>query len=741
MVRVRAAQPVDDAGRIDLERWLEQFAQDQPALNAGRVRAAAELSAQAEEKAIATNTVWDAVRSSFETGLEMAEMLAELRVDEDGIVAAIVYRAVRENQITLNHVRKQFGETVAGIVDGVLRMAAISEVRLADSSPVLGQKTDQSEQARRLLVSIVDDVRVALLKLVERTCAMRAVAKSPPEKRIRLAREITSVYVPLAQRLGIGHIKWELEDLAFRYTEPLTYKRIAGLLDEKRGARQEYIDRVIALLQRHLRMIGIEAVVEGRAKHIYSIWRKMQTKSIPFTQVHDVRAVRLLVDTQRECYSALGVVHSLWRNIREEFDDYIASPKGNGYRSLHTAVVGPEDKVLEVQIRTRDMHEEAEYGVCAHWRYKDDESEEPTDDVEDSYGEKINWLRQIVDWQEELGDLSDLGRELLADVDLNRIYVFTPEGHVVDMSPASTPVDFAYRVHTEVGHRCRGAKVNGRVVPLNTQLASGDRVEVITGDEAEPRREWLFPHLGYVSTSRARVKIQNWFGRRAREKNIAEGKRMLVEELDQLGLEPDLEDVIAALGYDSADDLFRALGSGEQEVVDFLDLMEAEVDHQSALFEQSAAYASDVSAVKGLGALEYTIARCCQPVPGDSITGVVDEYEHVHVHRTDCLQALRADLDRATVQVEWDEDVATTFSVNVEIDAYDRKGLLYEICGVLMEEDINVGKIIHDANRRTNKVVLRLRLEIASINDLLKILEKVGRIANVISARRTASNF
>ena len=740
MVRVRAAQPVDDAGRVDLERWLERFLDEHPALDAERLRRVAELSAQAEEKAISTNTVWDPVRSSFETGLEMAEMLADMHVDEDGIVAAIIYRAVRENQVTLKHIRKQFGEAVGAIVDGVLRMAAISDVRLADSSPVLGQRTDQGEQARRLLVSIVDDVRVALLKLAERTCAMRAVAKSPPEKRIRLARESTSVYVPLAQRLGIGHIKWELEDLAFRYTEPLTYKRIAGMLDEKRGARQEYIEQVIELVQRHLRIIGIEAVVEGRAKHIYSIWRKMQTKNIPFTQVHDVRAVRLLVASQRECYSALGVVHSLWRNIRDEFDDYIAPPKGNGYRSLHTAVVGPQDKVLEIQIRTREMHEEAEYGVCAHWRYKDDESGELLDEA-DPYGEKINWLRQIVDWQEELGEMSDLGRELLADVDLNRIYVFTPEGHVVDMNPAATPVDFAYRVHTEVGHRCRGAKVNGRVVSLNSRLTSGDRVEIITGDDAEPRREWRYPHLGYVSTSRARLKIQSWFGRRAREKNIADGKRMLVRELDQLGIEPDIDDVMVNLDYESLDDLFLALGSGEQEVLDLLDLMEADVDHQSALFEQGAALAQDVSLVKGLGALEYTVALCCQPVLGDSITGIVDEREHVHVHRADCLQALRADLDGATVQVEWEENVTATFPVNVEIDAYDRKGLLYEICGVLMEEDINVGKIIHDANRRTNKVVLRLRLEIASINDLLKVLEKVGRISNVISARRTASSL
>lgn len=736
MVKVRAEQPRADDGQVDLERWLDRFLVEQPGYCADRIRAVAELSAQAEAKAVATNAVWDEARSSFSTGLEMAEILASMRVDEDGVVAAIIYRAVRENQLTLNHVRKQFGDSTARIVEGALRMAAISNVQLDYSSPVLGQKRDQGEQARRLLISIVDDVRVALLKLAERTCAMRAVAKSPPAKRIRLTREITSVYLPLAQRLGIGHLKWELEDLAFRYTEPLTYKRIAGLLDEKRADRQGYIDRVIALLNKHLKQIGIDAIVEGRPKHIYSIWRKMQEKKIPFSQVYDVRAVRIQVQNPRECYSALGVVHSLWRNIRDEFDDYIAAPKDNGYRSLHTAVVGPEDKVLEVQIRTRDMHEEAEFGICAHWRYKTT----PTGDEPDTFAdEKINWLRQIVDWQDEMGDLSELGRELLADVDQDRIYVFTPEGHVVDMNTRSTPVDFAYHVHTEVGHCCRGAKVNGRVVPLNTQLKSGDRVEVITGDDPSPQREWLYPHLGYVTSSRAKVKIRNWLGRRARKKNIADGKRLLVDELDKLGLEPDLDELLAFVEYETLDDLYRALGSGEVEAVDIVDLIEPMVDLQSALFDQLSVVVPGESIVKGMGALEYTVAGCCQPVRGDSIAGVVDQQEHVHIHRADCLSALRADVEHRLIQVEWDEAVSTSFPVSVEIDAYDRKGLLYEICGVLMEGDVNVEKIIHDADRRTNKILLQLKIEITSINELLKILEKIGRLPNVVSARRTAT--
>ncbi|MEO2174622.1 MAG: HD domain-containing protein, partial [bacterium] len=352
MVKVREEQPLHFDGSINLELWLAQLTEKIPELNLARIREVCDLSQQAEEKAVSTNSVWEEGQSSYKTSLDMANILTELHMDEDGLVAALIYRAVRENQITLNHVKKTFGDKVAGLVEGVLRMAAISNIELSSDQPLLGERSDQLEQARRMLVSLVDDVRVALIKLAERTCAIRNIKKSSPEKRIRLAREIFEIYAPLAHRLGIGYIKWELEDIAFRYLEPTAYKRIAALLDEKRTDRQEYIERVIETLGQKLQLVRIEADIDGRVKHIYSIWRKMRNKGISFTEVYDVRAVRILVPEVNDCYRVLGVVHNLWRNVPHEFDDYIATPKENGYRSLHTAVIGPEGKGLEIQIRT-----------------------------------------------------------------------------------------------------------------------------------------------------------------------------------------------------------------------------------------------------------------------------------------------------------------------------------------------------------------------------------------------------
>lgn len=738
MVKVREQQPLDVDGSVDIELWLCKLNEKNPALNLSRIREVCDLSQQAEEKAIATNTVWAPGHSSFLIGLEMADILTELHMDEDGIVAAIIYRAVRENQVTLNHVKKQFGDEVAALTQGVLRMAAISNIRLGDNRPVLGEYKDQLEQARRLLISLVDDVRVALIKLAERTCAIRTVAKSAPDKRVRLAREVFDIYAPLAHRLGIGHLKWELEDLAFRYLEPLAYKRIAALLDGKRAAREQFIERAIATIESKLRAVNIAADIEGRAKHIYSIWRKMQSKGISFSEVYDVRAVRILVPTINDCYSALGIIHTLWPNIPDEFDDYIATPKENGYRSLHTAVIGPEGKILEVQIRTRDMHEEAEYGVCSHWRYKkdDDEEEEPV-----AYEQRIEWLRNILEWQEEFSDVSGLTKELFSEVSLDRIYVFTPEGHVVDMTPGATPVDFAYRVHTEVGHKCRGAKVNGRVTPLNTPLKTGDQVEIIVGDEAEPRREWLHTHLGYVSTSRARAKIKSWFGHRTKRKNIEEGKKLLMDEFGHLGIDHiDDAELVRLVDYKHPDDLYEAIGSGDLDVLEVVERA-AELVHLDDYDHQLSLVLSDTmderaSPVTGIGDLKYRIADCCKPVPGDSIVGVAEDGGFVMIHQQHCLQALRADIYGRLMRLDWKEDAEKSFPVNIEITAYDRRGLLYDITGIFMRESANVISLSSESEKHSNLVCLKMVIEVASLNGLLRTLEKIEQVSNVIRARR-----
>lgn len=739
MVKEEPTESVD--GSVDLEFWLCQLAENNPRINLSRIRQACELSEQAEEKAIATNTQWEEGRSSYRLGLEMTDILQELRVDEDGLIAGIIYRAVRENQITLNHVRKQFGDGVGDLVEGVLKMAAISNIQFGNRKLILGEKTDQLEQARRMLVALVDDIRVALIKLAERTCAIRAVSTSAPEKRLRLAREVFEIYAPLAHRLGIGHLKWELEDLSLRYLEPLSYKRIAAQLDEKRTARESYIEEIIDELTKKLRQANIEAKLEGRAKHIYSIWQKMRKKGISFSEVYDVRAVRLLVNDVDDCYRALGVVHSLWRNIPHEFDDYIANPKDNGYKSLHTAVIGPEGKVLEIQIRTEDMHEESEFGVCSHWQYKDPDATTGSK----SYEERIEWLRQILEWQDELEDVPDLAKEILTNVNLDRIYMFTPEGHVVDMTPGATPVDFAYRVHTEVGHQCRGAKVNGRVVPLNTTLKSGDQVEIIVGEEADPRREWLHEHLGYVTTSRARVKIQAWFGRREKQKNIDAGKKILLDELAHLGIERlDFTELIDKVEFDNTSDLFYAIALGEIDVVNVIEIA-AEITEpitgdsplKQGLNEEG--HEQRKLLVAGLGGLDYIISDCCNPVPGDSIVGVIDDDNTVHVHLQDCLQALKADVYGRIMRLNWEDKVDTTFPVNIDVHAYDRAGLLYDITGIFMRESTNVLSIQMRSDKQKNLVTLKMQIEVAKLTALLRMLEMIAHLPNVISARRSIS--
>ena len=504
MVKVREDHPVRYDGTVDLDAWLNRLGAGFGAAETGRLRSACEICLQVEQEArqMVTETAWPSGPGCFRTGLEMVEILAELKLDIDSLIAAVLYRAVRERKLSIKKVEEHFGRVVARLIKDVQGMAVISTVLNPARKQVLDQRQDQLDKVRKMLVSIIDDVRVALIKLAERTCAIRAVKDADKEKRQRVAREVFEIYAPLAHRLGIGYIKWELEDLSFRYLKPQDYKKIARLLDEKRIDREQYIDDVVSSLQQALGEAHIEAEVCGRVKHIYSIWRKMNRKGLDFRDLYDIRAVRILTNEVRDCYASLGVVHSLWNHIPQEFDDYIATPKENGYRSLHTAVFGPAGKTLEVQIRTHSMHEEAELGVCAHWKYKGTD----TNNQSDSYEEKIAWLRQVMEWHEELGDLDGIGDQWRADVEPDRIYVFTKDGHVVDLALGATPIDFAYRIHTEVGNKCRGAKVAGRIVPLNHTLKTGDQVEILTASNGHPSRDWLNPDLGYVTTTRARAK-------------------------------------------------------------------------------------------------------------------------------------------------------------------------------------------------------------------------------------------
>ena len=745
MVKVRKDYTTSGDGTVDIERWIRQIESQTHLENPEQFRRACEMAAAIDLKAVREDRIWAPGTSSFRTGIEMAQVLVELHLDQASLVAAILYRAVREERIPLEDVQREFGDEVAGLISGVLQMAAISTIHHPLKGNVLGQTEGQLDNVRRMLVTMIDDVRVALIKLVERTSAIRAVKNAPEQKRMRVAREVFDIYAPLAHRLGIGHIKWELEDLSFRYLHATAYKKIAKLLDEKRLDREDYIKRVISALQDELGSSGIQAVLSGRAKHIYSIWRKMRRKGIDFSQVYDVRAVRILVPEVRDCYAALGIVHTLWRHIPNEFDDYIANPKENGYQSLHTAVIGSEGKVMEVQIRTRDMHEEAELGVCAHWLYKGmDRGNKSV-----GYDAKINWLRQVLEWQEELGDISGLADHLKSDVSSDRVYVFTPEGHVVGMPEGATPVDFAYRVHTEVGHACRGAKVNNRIVPLTYPLRTGDQISILTSNKQAPSRDWLNPSLGYIQTSRARAKATHWFKQQNREQNIVDGRAILEDEFKRLSLyDVDLDELARKVNYPAADDLFAATGAGDIRPTHVAHVAQQMLEPKSEQLDLKLTSKprkpydteSDIQ-IRGVGKLKTQVAKCCKPLPGDPIGGYITVGRGVTVHRQDCITFLNlkdSELNRI-IEVSWGGHPVSVYPVDIEIEAYDRSGLLRDITQALSSSKSDVLAMNTISNKDENTATMTVTLEISSLEQLARLLAQIRNLPNIIDVRRRRS--
>ncbi|MBJ2283070.1 GTP diphosphokinase [Pseudomonas sp. MF6755] len=743
MVQVRAHQPINTDGSINLEAWLDHAVSVDPALDREALKAACEFARESEQQDNAAKNLWAEGTSSFRTGLEIAEILADLKLDQDSLIAAVLYRGVREGHIALPLVSQRFGAVVAKLIDGVLRMAAISASLSPRQSMVLGTQ-GQVENLRKMLVAMVDDVRVALIKLAERTCAIRAVKTADDEKRNRVAREVFDIYAPLAHRLGIGHIKWELEDLSFRYLEPDQYKQIATLLHERRLDRERFISDVMGQLRSELQATGVDADISGRAKHIYSIWRKMQRKGLAFSQIYDVRAVRVLVPEMRDCYTALGIVHTLWRHIPKEFDDYIANPKENGYRSLHTAVIGPEGKVLEVQIRTHAMHEEAELGVCAHWRYKGTDVKAGSN----QYEEKISWLRQVLEWHEELGDIGGLAEQLRVDIEPDRVYIFTPDGHAIDLPKGATPLDFAYRVHTEIGHNCRGAKINGRIVPLNYSLQTGEQVEIITSKHGTPSRDWLNPNLGYITTSRARAKIVHWFKLQARDQNVAAGKTLLERELARLGLpQVDFDKLAEKANMKIAEDMFAALGAGDLRLAQLVNLAQQLVEpergnEQLELIPRKAngykpGKRGDIQ-IQGVGNLMTQMAGCCQPLPGDAIVGYITQGRGVSIHRQDCASVLQLGgrEPERIIQVSWGPVPVLTYPVDIIIRAYDRSGLLRDVSQVLLNERINVLAVNTRSNKEDNTALMSLTIEIPGLDALGRLLGRISQLPNIIETRR-----
>ena len=686
----------------------------------------------------------------------VAKILVQLQVPPTVVAAALLHDTVEDTNVTYEELSNTFGDEIAKLVDGVTKLTNLPRVsqkekqialmegksisEFEDDNSLIKEELQKSrkkelatETLRKTLMAMGDDVRVVLIKLADRLHNMRTLNYVPEHKRTRIAQETLEIFAPLANRLGLWQIKWELEDLSFRYTNPEDYKAIAQKLAERRVNREMEVNRIILDLQKIMEEGGIQAEISGRTKHIYSIYQKMTQKDKSFENILDLRGIRLLVNDIPSCYAALGIIHTHWRPIPNEFDDYIAVPKDNFYQSLHTAVIYSDGKPLEVQIRTREMHYNAEYGIAAHWVYKE------KGDQDDHYQQRINWLRKLMEWRQDVEDAEEFVKGVKTDVFEDRVYVFTPRGDIIDLPVGATPIDFAYMVHTEVGNRCRGAKVNGKLVSLDYRLKTGDQVEILTTKHGGPSRDWLNPHLGLVNTQRARSKIRQWFKRQNREQNLAQGREILDKELHRLGLmDLDISHLAKSFGYKEPDDLYVALGWGDiaiGKLVNFLTEVETSTNDPLLTLKPIEVERRDTDSVSvlGLKGILTNYAKCCNPAPGDDIIGYITRGRGATIHRRDCPNILRIKDKERLVKVSWGEP-RRTFPVMVQVKAFDRQGLMGDISMVLSNEGVNMRDVsVKTANSFAN---INLMLDITDINQLSRVLTLMESLPNVINAFR-----
>jgi GTP diphosphokinase / guanosine-3',5'-bis(diphosphate) 3'-diphosphatase len=669
--------------------------------------------------------------------LAVAQILAELRLPAPAVAAALLHDVVEDTDVTLEEIRKEFGDEVATLVDGVTKLTQLPRVSRGDGrQPPVDEAAQRKaldvETLRKIFLAMGDDVRVVVIKLADRLHNMRTLNHLPPDRRLAIAHETMEIFVPLANRLGIWQMKWELEDLAFRHENPHQYKEIASKLEERRVDRESMMRTIEEKLRTVMHEAGIEAEVHGRPKHIYSIYRKMTRKGVPFESVHDIRAVRILVKDVSSCYVALGVIHNHWVPLPGDFDDYIASPKDNFYQSLHTAVLYDDGKTLEVQIRTLEMHQNAELGIAAHWRYKEGGSRK-----DEAFERRVLWLRSLMDWRQDVDDANDFLDGLKTDVFEERVYVFTPKGDVIDLPAGSTPIDFAYHVHTEIGHHCRGARVNGKLVGLDYRLHTGDQVAVITTRSGGPSRDWLNPHLSMVKSQRALSKIRAWFKRQDQELKVAAGRDILDRELRRLGVENvTYESLSKSFGFVTVNDFLAAVGAGDIAPARIVSkVFEAEQSEMGAIFTPVAltAPAPGEINVTGLRGMLTNMARCCKPVPGDAIIGYITRGHGATIHRTDCPNILRIPDKERLVRVSWGR-VMQTYPVSVRIVAYDREGLLRDVSIVVTEEHINMSQVL--VSTKAHQATIEMLMEVTDLGQLSKVLNRLEALPNVVEARR-----
>ena len=695
--------------------------------------------------------------------LAVASILANLHVPPAVIAAGLLHDTVEDTEVTLSDLQEEFGGEITNLVDGVTKLTNLPRVSTQEqdfSEPVadltgasqitreaepsyskpalLGRRPDMAlETLRKIFLAMGDDIRVVLIKLADRLHNMRTLGFMPEHKRVRISKQTLEIFAPLANRMGIRQIKWELEDLSFRHTNPESYKEIASHLAGKRLSREEEITDMVVNLEKILEEEGIKGKVSGRPKHIYSIYRKMLKKNQPFEMVRDLRAVRIIVPTIPDCYSTLGLLHTRWRPLPNEFDDYIAAPKDNHYQSLHTAVIYEDGKPLEIQIRTAEMNENAEYGIAAHWRYKEGGGEKNS-----TYNKRIDDIRRMMEWSTDVHDASEFVESMKTDVFQDRVYVFTPNDDIIDLPAGSTPIDFAYHIHTDVGHRCRGAKVNGKLVSLSYELKTGEKVQILTAKRGGPSRDWLNADLGLTKTQRAKSKMRVWFRKQNKTHNIELGRAMLEKELQRVGAKEktNFEKLSKEMGYRSTEDLSLALGNGDISVNTVIYKLTDEVqEEQELLLPSKPSSASDSTGainVVGLKGLLTNIAKCCNPTQGDEISGYITRGRGASIHRADCPNILRTKDRERLVKVSWGSQVRT-YRVPIQVIAFDRTGLVGDISHILSAESINmidvkvnVGKGIAD---------IYLVIEVSDINQLSRLLTRIESIPNVLEAQRRKS--
>ncbi|MEK6731451.1 MAG: GTP diphosphokinase [Pseudomonadota bacterium] len=731
MVHMHTALPQHNDGSIDIDKWIDRLNIDPQ--SRPLIQDAYHLAQIAGEDKLTPFNI-----NCLEQGLQTADILAQLQFDPESIATAIIYNAFTCTDLELDEITEQLGSNVAKLTQNAAQMNAIDKSR----HTVATEHLEQIDNIRKMLLAMVQDVRAIVIKLADRLVTMRMIRHEPTRIKKQAAQETLNIFAPLANRLGLHQIKWELEDLSYFYLAPKEYLEIAKNIKERRTDRNNRVDEFVAILQTALKEANISAKIYGRAKHIYSIKRKMQRKKLPITEIYDIHAVRILVSTVDECYKVLSIVDGLFTSIPKEFDDYVAHPKPNGYRSIHTAVLGPDGKNFEIQIRTEQMDKEAEMGLAAHWIYKEGTKQKPT------YEDKITWLRYLLDWQKGLAHDKNLPKEMEKKILEDRVYVFTPAGDIIDLPIGSTPLDFAYHIHTDIGHRCRGAKINKKIVPLPQPLKTGDQIEILTTKKGGPSRDWLSVQRGYLKTSTARAKVLQWFKQQNHDTHVAEGKAMLDRELQRLNIDNlNLNEIAHKLNYKSSDQMLAGLGNGQLRLSRLTNMVPSDlVDHISQKSSELPAIKPRARTTKskknimiyGIGDLLSQIAQCCRPLPGDPIIGYITAGHGVTIHHRDCKNIAATDNAHTNrlIEVHWGDKTAITYPVDIEILAYDRPNLLRDITASIANQEVNMSQLQTFINNKKHEARFIITIDIVHLDRLTTILDHIQQIPNIHTIRR-----